>query len=29
MEFYSELPYEDFSYYNSPSTLVVGGSILT
>ena len=29
MEFYSELPYEDFSYYNTPSTHEVGGSILT
>lgn len=29
MEFYSELPYEDFSYYNTPSTHDVGGSILT
>ena len=29
MGFYSEIPYEDFSYYNTPFTHEVGGSILT
>ena len=29
MGFYSEIPYEEFGYYDTPSTHEVGGSILT